>query len=135
MSVLATDRLHVQSTKTALKIPRNKSQDVKETQLNGHFIARMSSLARQGFLICPLHTYVSFQRLDLMKTECLSNLWIFPHTLRLTWMEFLNQLNVDACSNWPNLMLARFQIMNKLMTRNSFSSSKEFFLKRILLSI
>ena len=57
MSVLATDRLIVQSTKTALKIPRNKSQDVKETQLNGHFIARMLSLARQGFLLCPLHIF------------------------------------------------------------------------------
>ena len=31
--------------------------DVKETQLNGHFIARMLSLARKGFLICPLHIY------------------------------------------------------------------------------
>ena len=126
MSVLATDRLHVQSTKTALKIPWNKSQDVKETQLNGRFIARLSSLARQGFLICPLHTYVSFQRLDLMKTECRSNLWIFPHPLRLTWMEdlqFLNQLNVDARSNWPNLMLTRFQNMKKSMKRNSLTSN------------
>ena len=51
-----------------------------------------------------------------MKTECRSNLWIFPHPLRLTWMEdvqFLNQLNVDARSNWPNLMLTRFQNMKK----------------------
>ena len=70
--------------------------------------------------------FISFHRLDLMKTECRSNLWIFPHTLRLTWMEnlqFLNQLNVDARSDWPNLMLTRFQNMKKSMKRNSLTSN------------